>query len=97
MRGELILRERTGLINRDARLPIARTAAGVGDGENADALRIVDVKDQIRESLENAFTNMSTAPTGIAFRVFANFNQRRNNFRVKIECDFRSRVLLIIG
>jgi len=89
MRGRLILSERAGLINRDACLPIARTPAGVGDGEDANALRIVDVKDQIWEAPQSIFSNKSTMPVRIAFRVLPNFNQSRINFRIKIEYDFR--------
>jgi hypothetical protein len=62
MRGKLIMREKAGLINRDACFPIAGTAAGVGDGEDMHTLRFILIKDDVWKTREHAAPESSLLP-----------------------------------
>lgn len=78
------MRQTERLGNRDARFPVARAAAGVGEGEDANMPRIINVKDQIGETLENVFSNKSAMLARITFRVLPYLSKGRSKLQLKI-------------
>ncbi len=58
------MRERRRLGNRDARLPVTGTAAGVGDGEDVDFVKVVAVVNGKGKAAEAQTLNLRANSNG---------------------------------
>jgi hypothetical protein len=68
------LRESGRLINRDAFSPIAGPAFRMGDGEDADVFREIEVEDQVGKAGNNIFAGTSIFPSRKTERAFRDFS-----------------------
>jgi hypothetical protein len=91
------MRETERLGNRDARLPVAWAAAGVGESEKANNVRTLKVEHDVRETGNYQPTNLGVFPIGMTTWIACYFLQGTLDFGVEVVDDLLWRARTVIG